>query len=77
VPYQESPSIATIDDTLGRLVGIRICVAVLTDRLQTRLSAEDWHEFQDILDLANGIQDDYLTLRALVSHAYQQGVKTR
>lgn len=71
----ESPALATIDDTLARLIGIRIAVAVLADRVGRKLSPEDWQELDEILNQANGIQDDYLALRAIVSQQYQKLLK--
>ncbi len=67
----ESPALATIDDTLSRLIGIRISVAIIADRARRHLTADDWRELHTILDLANGIQDDHIELRAIVSRKYQ------
>ena len=68
----ESPTLATTDDILAALIGIRICVAVIADRSGKRLTGDDWQELHEILNLANRIQDDHLTLRALVSAHYQR-----
>ena len=71
---RESPALATIDDTLSRLVGIRIAVAVIAERSGHKLTAEDLRELHEILSMADGIQSDYLTLRALVSRVDRYGV---
>jgi hypothetical protein len=75
---QESPALATIDDTLARVIGIRICVAVIADRARSGkpFTADDWRELHQILDLTDGIQDDHLQLRAVLSRAYQQALRT-
>lgn len=72
MPQQESLELATIDDTLACLIGIRYCVGVIADRTGGKLTAEDWAELNTILDLVNSIQTDHLKLRALVSMEYQR-----
>lgn len=69
----ESPELATIDDTLASLIGIRIAVAIITDRSWRKLTAEDRAELDLILDLTNRIQADHLHLRQQVSKKYQLG----
>lgn len=67
----ESPAIATIDDVLGALIGIRYAVGAVAQRSGSKLTEDDRAELMTILNLANDIQDSYLALRALFSHHYQ------
>lgn len=63
----EKADLAIVEHTLGRLIGIRYCMAAMTARLRNAMREDDWTEANQILDLANAIQDDYLRLHALVS----------
>jgi hypothetical protein len=68
--YQESPTIAAIDDISAALSAMRESVLILTLRWRGEFSVEDLDELQRILDACDRIQQYHLIVRAQSAEAY-------
>jgi hypothetical protein len=69
--YQESPTIAAIDDISGALSAQRESVLILAQRWRKTFRTEDFDELQRILDACDRIQGYHLIVRATESSAYR------
>lgn len=70
--FQESPTIAAIDDTSAALSTQREAVVVLAARYRDHFLPEDFAELQRILDACDRIQEYHLTVRAAASRLYRE-----
>ena len=69
--YQESPTIAAIDDISAALSITRESVLILALRWRGRFETEDYEELQRVLDACDRIQEYHLIVRAGASRQYQ------
>lgn len=70
--YQESPTIAAIDDISAALSAMRESVLILAQRNRTTLASLDFEELQRILDACDRVQEYHLIIRAAASRVYQE-----
>lgn len=68
--YQESPTIAAIDDISAALSAMRESVLILTQRWREDFEIEDFEELQRVLDACDRIQQYHLIVRARETEAY-------
>ena len=73
--YQESPTIAAIDDISGALSALRESVLILTQRWRETFRVEDFDELQRILDACDRIQSYHLIVRATAVRAHFEATK--
>lgn len=71
-PYQESQTIAAIDDISAALSTQRGAVLVLAARYREHFLPEDFAELQLILDACDRVQEYHLIVRATVSDIYRE-----
>lgn len=62
--YQESPTVAAIDDISAVLSAMRESVLILAQRNRDMFSPGDFDELQRILDACDRIQEYHLIVRA-------------
>lgn len=62
--YEESPTIAAIDDISAALSAMRESVLILTQRWRETFRPEDFDELQRLLDACDRIQEYHLFIRA-------------
>ena len=72
--FQESQTIAAIDDISAALSAQRESVLILAMRWRGRFGIEDIEELQRILDACDRVQEYHLTIRAAESRAYREKV---
>lgn len=70
--YQESPTIAAIDDISAALSATRESVLILAQRNRDTLTRSDFDELQRILDACDRIQEYHLIIREVASRQYQE-----
>ena len=70
--YQESQTIAAIDDISAALSAQRESVLILARRWRGRFGIEDFDELQRVLDACDRIQSYHLIVRAGASRQYQE-----
>lgn len=70
--YQESPTIAAIDDISGALSAQRESVLILAQRWRETFRPEDFDELQRILDACDRIQSYHLIVRTTTSREYKE-----
>ena len=73
--YQESPTIAAIDDMSAALSAQRESVLILAQRWREMFRPEDYNELQRILDACDRIQSYHLVVRSVASRAYKDETK--
>jgi predicted AAA+ superfamily ATPase len=73
--FQESQTIAAIDDMSGALSAQREAVIILAARYRDHFLPEDFDELQRILDACDRIQEYHLIVRGRVSAAYWEEKK--
>lgn len=68
--FQESPTIAAIDDISGALSALRESALILAQRWRDTFRPEDFDELQRILDACDRIQEYHLTVRAVATRVH-------
>ena len=75
--YQESTTIAAIDDISAALSAVRESVLILAQRWRETFRPEDFDELQRVLDACDRIQTYHLVVRATESRAHFEATERR